>query len=120
MAQTAPKGDYKWLMGLSDQFFAPPNHTVDIDFATTPPTATASYRPVDFWATSASMCDSSGNLLFSTNGYNVYKANDEVMENGAGLGEVGTWNNDNYPSFSMHISVRFMGRGYSRQRRSCC
>ena len=49
--------------------------------------AVSLYRPDNsiVWRTSASICDSGGNLLFYTNGFQVFNRNFELMENGDSL-----------------------------------
>ncbi|HMQ90263.1 MAG TPA: hypothetical protein PKB07_21835, partial [Flavilitoribacter sp.] len=78
------KQDYVWLLGknsLTDIDFA---GTV-IDFNTSPPDIYYEFRGMGFNITNASISDVSGNLLFYTNGINVYNGLNEVMENGDGL-----------------------------------
>lgn len=50
-------------------------------------TAVSFFRQDDklIWRSSASICDSIGNLLFYTNGFSVFNKNFEIMENGDSL-----------------------------------
>ncbi|MEN0004928.1 MAG: hypothetical protein AAF798_12315, partial [Bacteroidota bacterium] len=63
----AQNHDYVWLLGangVDNPYYA---GTV-IDFIGDPPEVYYEFRDIVFFQTNASICDSSGNLLFYTNG----------------------------------------------------
>ncbi len=80
----AQKHDYVWLFGKDSQTDTSFAGTV-IDFNASPPDIYYEFRDMNFNITNASICDANGNLLFYTNGINVYNWQNEIMENGAGL-----------------------------------
>jgi hypothetical protein len=78
------KHDYVWVSGDD-------NETADsltgfggnlIDFNQIPVKTTFHRRKANMYTTNASICDTSGNLLFYTNGCNVFGSDDEIIENG--------------------------------------
>jgi len=82
---TAQKHDYIWLTGYSS---IPDNMEYGgsvIDFNTEPPDLYYEFRDMNLQRTNASICDTSGNLLFYTNGIFIANAIHEQMENGGGL-----------------------------------
>ena len=56
-----------------------------LDFNFNPPKASYHYREHDMFTTNSSMCDSSGNLLFYTNGCVIAGSDDITLENGNGI-----------------------------------
>ena len=56
-----------------------------IDFNYIPPHKYYSYRELNLRGCNSSICDTSGNLLFYTNGCAIAGVNDEILENGDGL-----------------------------------
>ena len=64
-----------WLNGLY----------AGIDFNSTSPVTFRRPYPDDIWRTTASICDSNGNLLFFTNGFRVFNRNYDIMQNGNNL-----------------------------------
>src|SRR5512138_1355794 len=56
-----------------------------IDFSSGAAIASTINRPMSFTATNASICDSSGQLLFYTNGVYVANKNHDTLLNGSGL-----------------------------------
>ena len=75
----AQKEDYTWIVGV------PP---IEMDFTDTIFTYNASFHQTNgvyFFGTSFTQNDSSGNLLFYTNGAFIYDRQGNVMENGDGL-----------------------------------
>ncbi|MEZ4953184.1 MAG: T9SS type A sorting domain-containing protein [Saprospiraceae bacterium] len=91
------KHDYIWIMGDNGEPSFPnePSATrygVNIfDFNGSELNITRKYQDTDFYLTNASMSDTSGNLLFFTNGCKVFQADGEVMENGNGLNPGAAW-----------------------------
>lgn len=84
------KFDYNWILGRP----TPPNDTTGryggslVDFNFAPPQYGKIDIPVDMEA-NASISDSSGNLLFYTDGCAIINRNHEVMANGKGINEGG-------------------------------
>jgi hypothetical protein len=98
----AQKFDNIWIIGDSNI----PNTTAHggmiLNFAHTPAKVSFHYRPVNMFVANSSMCDSSGSLLFYTNGCEIASDNDEVLPNGDDINP-GPWhtilcdqNNDGY------------------------
>ena len=92
---TAQKHDYNWLFGGDDNV-----GLILLDFETEAPSISLiGNPPLEFDLTNASISDSTGNLLFYTNGIVVVNAQHQVMENGDSLnpGEVAwDWYNEGY------------------------
>ncbi len=89
---------YCWLLGLFGSFLIAQNQNnhwqlgaTDLNFTTSTPVAsvvsTANYGK-------ASISDSNGNLLFYTNGYNVWNKNHNLMTNGGAIIEIALENYD--------------------------
>ena len=72
-----------WMMGYFSGF--PSFGGVDIDFYSGSPVITHVSREMNFSTTSVSMCDSSGDLLFYSNGAYIANALGDTMINGSGL-----------------------------------
>jgi len=77
----AQNHDYAWLMcsGFSN------SPTSIITFTPSPLLTDTFYRNLGMWRTNTSMSDSSGNLLFYTNGFEIYTKNHQLMQNGNGI-----------------------------------
>ena len=73
-----------WLMGYSSSAGLPFGNT-RIDFSSGVPNITYDSINMNFSITHANISDSAGNLLFYTNGYYIADANDDTMQNGAGI-----------------------------------
>jgi hypothetical protein len=77
---SAQKFDNIWLVG---EYYNHPLAGVNkINFDNGTPQITFSPKDIGFNKTTASMSDTGGNLLFSTNGIGVYDKNYNLMENG--------------------------------------
>lgn len=76
------KHDYMWLFGYDSYTSFPEFGGITIDFNHSPVSITKTERPMNFLATNSSMCDSSGNLLFYTNGAYFADRFDNMMPNG--------------------------------------
>ncbi len=75
------KFDYTWLFGYPSDIGDSTYNGTRMDFSATPPTLT--YFGIPFMLdANASICDSSGNLLFYTNGCTIANKNHEMMLNG--------------------------------------
>ena len=68
--------DHKWVFGYNDDVANPPISSelgrCIIDFSTIPTSVAKSYIRLNFASSASTMCDSSGKLLFYTNGMNYY------------------------------------------------
>lgn len=86
----AQKYDYTWLFGYESDLGVEGIEGTTIDFNEQPPTVSPITLGVSLNISNAMISDSSGNLLFYTDGCRVVGANHEVMENGEGInpGEV--------------------------------
>ena len=78
----AQKYDNVWLMGGSNTPGITTHGGQILDFGKQPLQSVYHYRPHNLFTSNASISDSSGNLLFYTNGCVVAGANDEVLPNG--------------------------------------
>ena len=78
-----PLHDGQWLFGYSS-FTSDSNFGGSrMLFSTPDPEIINDDRSIDFYVTNASICDSSGALLFYTNGYCVANANNDTMLGGS-------------------------------------
>ncbi len=76
------KFDYIWITGDDNQTLDTTYGGSILDFNYYPPKASYHYREHNMFTTNSSICDSTGNLLFYTNGCIIAGANDELLENG--------------------------------------
>ncbi|MEL7221557.1 MAG: hypothetical protein AAGJ93_09580, partial [Bacteroidota bacterium] len=79
---SAQKHDYVWKTGYASTPNGIWNGGVDIDFNSTPPDTSWVNRRIDYIDNSASICDSYGNFLFSSNGCVIIGADDLNLTNG--------------------------------------
>ncbi|NUQ26777.1 MAG: T9SS type A sorting domain-containing protein [Saprospiraceae bacterium] len=79
------KYDYVWLMGYGSNTSSSIFGGTVIDFNTILPDIYYDFREMNFSQVNASICDTTGNLLFYTNGIYIANALGEPMENGLGL-----------------------------------
>lgn len=87
----AQKHDYHWILGYNS---TSPNDQwggLDIDFNTEPPVMHKLYTPMNFSTFGSSCSDSSGNLLFYSNGIRIFNKNNTLMENGDTLNPGFVW-----------------------------
>lgn len=85
-----------WELG----YFSGTYDECSINFSSGSPLVTPYDRPMNFRATSASICDTSGALLFYTNGVYVANANHDTMMNGSGINPgqfTNTWKSNGLP-----------------------
>ena len=75
--------DNLWMMGY--MCCQPNQGGTDIDFMTGSPVVTGPFRRMNFYITNASITNSSGNLLFFTNGWYIANSANDTMVNGSGL-----------------------------------
>ena len=78
----AQKHDYIWVTGHGNQFNHPDFGGTIIDFNNNTVLAYYNHRELNFGSVNSSICDSSGQLLFYTNGCSIAGANDTLLENG--------------------------------------
>lgn len=78
----AQKEDYIWIIGDSNTPNTTSHGGIIIDFNYPSPKATYRYREVNMFVCNSSICDTSGNLLFYSNGCVIANENDEILENG--------------------------------------
>jgi len=106
------KHDNLWLFGYNTNPPAPDRSGNVVDFSTEPPSAYIQERPMNLDITVASICDSSGNLLFYTNGAWIANFTHEMMENGDSLnpGELTwDWYSSGLPVAQSHIILPMPG-----------
>ncbi len=82
---SAQKFDYVWVMGRENQTFDTTHGGGLLDFNFSPPKASYHYREHNMFLTNSSICDSTGKLLFYTNGCVIAGSNDEILENGENI-----------------------------------
>jgi hypothetical protein len=78
------KHDYVWVTGHANQFADSITGYGGnlINFNQIPVKTTFHKRKANMYTTNASICDTSGNLLFYTNGCDIFGSDDEILENG--------------------------------------
>ena len=81
----AQKHDNKWLFGYESYTNIECFGGSVLDFSGSSVDTFYQYRDTNLDITNASICDTSGNLLFYTNGISVVNSLHEIMENGDGL-----------------------------------
>jgi hypothetical protein len=79
------KEDYVWLAGRENNTQNQNYGGIKINFNNNPPAVNYQYRKLNFFQSNASICDSSGQLLFYTNGCDLAGQNDTILPNGDGL-----------------------------------
>ena len=82
------KRDYVWLLGYDSNPTDLSFGGTRVDFNYSPPSLSYEYRNLDFDATNAAICDTSGNLLFYTNGIAIHAPtipHGQQIANGGGL-----------------------------------
>ena len=82
------KRDYVWLLGYNSNFVDTSVGGTRIDFNHSPTLLSYEYRNLDFDITNAAICDTSGNLLFYTNGISIHAPTipqGQQIINGGGL-----------------------------------
>lgn len=82
---SAQKHDFVWKSGRASHTNHILNGGFDINFNSSPPDTTFIYREIDFISNSASVCDTAGNFLFSSNGCIITGFDDEMLLHGDSL-----------------------------------
>lgn len=85
IAAYSQKYDYVWLMGYGSNTSSSIFGGSVIDFNTFLPDIYYDFREMNFSQVNASICDTTGNLLFYTNGIYIANVLGEPMVNGLGL-----------------------------------
>lgn len=82
LAQWQPdaKRDYQWVFGTHYTYINPHGHK--LSFLQNPPVSESFDHDLNIYATTASICDQEGNLLFFTNGMHVADRLGRIMPNG--------------------------------------
>ncbi len=88
----AQKHDYNWVAGY-DFNFPDPSGNIRVDFNYSPPKVFKENLKMNFQFTNGSFSDSSGNLLFYTNGIRIFNKNHQLMDGGDAINPGGVWNN---------------------------
>jgi hypothetical protein len=78
----AQKHDYVWVTGDDNNLIDTTYGGSLINFNFSPVLAKYNYRKLNMFVCNASICDTTGNLLFYTNGCDIAGADDEILENG--------------------------------------
>jgi hypothetical protein len=92
------KHDYIWVLGH--------NGGTTMDFNSSPLAITFADRDAEMSLTNASICNMTGELLFYTNGCEIFNSVDEVMENGFNLNPGEIHSDYCVPPFSTYPSAR--------------
>ena len=95
-----------WMMGYAS-YAGPPFGGIDLDFITGQPVITYVPREMEFRRAVSTICDSSGNLLFVTNGVYIADATGDTMQNGSGLNPsvYTSWYPDGLPPPQMNVII---------------
>ena len=94
-----------WMMGYGGLPATPPFGGIDINFISGQSVITYLNRSMEFRRAVSTICDSSGNLLFVTNGVYIADATGDTMLNGSGLNPsvYTSWYPDGLPPPQMNI-----------------
>jgi len=95
-----------WMMGYLSQA-GPPWGGINMDFKTGQPVISYVSREMEFKRAVSTICDSSGNLLFVTNGVYIADATGDTMMNGSGLNPsvYTSWYPDGLPPPQMNMII---------------
>ena len=84
-AQSDSLRDYRWQIGYGNDPNYPDFGGTDFNFHETPVELTYNFRDLYFSLTNSSICDTTGNLLFYTNGIRICNSFGDTITNGNGL-----------------------------------
>lgn len=76
--------DNLWMMGY-ENFSGPPFGGINLDFSSGAPVISYHLRQINYGDISVTICDSTGNFLFTTNGVYLTNSTGDTMLNGSGL-----------------------------------
>ncbi len=93
----AQKENNQWIIGT----YGPPTKHTLVDFNNITPAVDSVYSSLFFFLTNASICDSSGQLLFYTNGHVVYNRIHDSLFNTTGINP--GWATNYYEPYGMGI-----------------
>jgi hypothetical protein len=79
------KLDYVWIIGDNNSLTDTTRGGAIIDFNKMPLSLKYRYREINMFESNASICDSSGSLLFYANGCDIAGQKDSILPNGDGL-----------------------------------
>ncbi len=101
-----------WMMGYGGLPASPPFGGIDVNFISGQPVITYLNRSMEFRRAVSTICDSSGNFLFVTNGVYVADATGDTMQNGSGLNPsvYTSWYPDGLPPHQMNIIISDPGK----------
>src|SRR5688572_1232807 len=91
------KENYQWLVGS----YGPPYKHSILDFNSGSPVIDSLNSAMRIFLTNASICDTSGQMLFYTNGIQVFNQNHDTLLNSEGINP--GWATNYYGSFGMGI-----------------
>ena len=103
--------DHTWLLGSQGNPPTPQNPRFGInimDFNNSDLTIDRDYFEYETYITNSSMSSAGGELLFFSNGCNVFNADYEIMENGTGLNPGSAYSSGNCPSNGSAVSNGMM------------
>ena len=93
---SAQKANNQWMIGWE----FPTDHSL-LDFNTISPISNLQSSCLAFFLTNASICDTSGQLLFYTNGHVIYNRNHDSLFNTSGINP--GWATNYYEPYGMGI-----------------
>ena len=105
---SAQKHDYQWIMGYRSNLSNPYYGKFKLDFNTRPLHIDTVRTNMNFDGFSVTCSDSSGNLLFYSNGIRIYNKENQLMENGDKINPGSVWDsnqNDGYPELYGGIAL---------------
>jgi len=84
------KRDYIWMLGYDNNSDTPEIDGVEFNFNKNPLEISHFYKPIEIFATNASICDENGNLLFYSNGCSIVNGQHDIIVDTINYGNL--WN----------------------------